>query len=35
MMGHQFNPEHAKKLDNEKRRKMLPPDEIIKHLQLE
>ena len=34
-MGHQFNPEHAKKLDNEKRRKMLPPDEIIKHLQLE
>ena len=35
MMGHRFNPEHAKKLDNEKRRKMLPPNEIIQYLQLE
>ncbi len=31
-MGHRFNPKHIEKLDNPERRKLLPPDEILKWL---
>lgn len=31
-MGHRFNPKHIEKLDNPERRKVLPPDEILKWL---
>lgn len=29
MTGHRFNPEHAHKLDNPERRKVLPPEQIL------
>jgi len=34
-MRHQFNPKHASKLDNEERRKMLPPEQIVNKLSLQ
>ncbi|MBO8170838.1 MAG: class I SAM-dependent methyltransferase [Bacillaceae bacterium] len=32
MPGHRFNPEHAHKLDNPERRKVLPPEQILQEL---
>ncbi|WP_339059997.1 class I SAM-dependent methyltransferase [Tepidibacillus marianensis] len=34
-MGHRYNPKHARKLNNEERRKMLPPDQVLRYLNLE
>ncbi|MCL6442654.1 MAG: methyltransferase domain-containing protein [Alicyclobacillus sp.] len=31
-MGHRFDPKHVEKLDNPERRKMLPPDDILRLL---
>ncbi|TCS83514.1 class I SAM-dependent methyltransferase [Tepidibacillus fermentans] len=33
-MGHRFDPIHAGKLNNEERRKMLPPDKVLQYLDL-
>lgn len=34
-MGHRFDPKHVEKLDNPERRKMLPPNEIMKMLDVQ
>lgn len=33
--GHRFNPEHAKRLDNPERRKLLPPEQLLDELPLQ
>lgn len=34
-MGHRFDPKHIAKLDSPERRKMLPPEEILKQLDIQ
>lgn len=34
-MGHRFNPEHLERLDNPERRKALPPEEILRLLEVD
>ncbi|GMA60344.1 class I SAM-dependent methyltransferase [Alicyclobacillus fastidiosus] len=34
-MGHRFDPKHVEKLDNLERRKMLPPNDIVKMLDVQ
>ncbi|MFX0561203.1 class I SAM-dependent methyltransferase [Tepidibacillus infernus] len=33
-MGHRFDPKHAGKLNNEERKKMLPPEKVLQYLDL-